>query len=88
MMVVLTLMKKMRMKMNKESNSDYLGDIMTPLEQADYFNTVCYRVIHNTRYYLDNLDRFDTFRMSINREVYGQNYGRRYKKRKVYKLEQ
>lgn len=37
---------------------------MTAEEEQEFFNEVCFRVIHNTRWYLDNLDDLWVFEVS------------------------
>lgn len=37
---------------------------MTAEEEQEFFDEVCYRVIHNTRWYLDNLDDLWVFEVS------------------------
>lgn len=37
---------------------------MTDEEEQEFFNEVCFRVIHNTRWYLDNLDDLWVFEVS------------------------
>lgn len=39
---------------------------MTPEEELEFFNEVCFNVIHNTRWYLDNLDDLWVFEVSWN----------------------
>jgi hypothetical protein len=73
------------MKIKRESNEDYLGGIMSKEEQHLYFDEMCYRVIHNTRFYLDNLDRLYTCRLSITSEIYGFRHHTRLTKDNLYK---
>jgi len=53
---------------------------MSKEEEKAYYYKVCGQILHNTRYYLDNLESLNTFTVSfIN---YGKKKGR---KRKLYK---
>ena len=60
-----------------DSNDDYLGALMSPKEETDYFYEVCDRVISNPRFYLDNLDKLYVFRIRKNSMII--------KNRKLYK---
>lgn len=58
-----------------ESNDDYLGYIMTPSEEEQYFFDTCDRIIANPRFYLDHLNELYVFRIRQNTS----------NKRKLYK---
>jgi hypothetical protein len=51
--------------MNKDMESK-LYMFMSKDEEREYFNNVCDRVINNPRYYLDNLETLNVFRVSFN----------------------
>jgi hypothetical protein len=38
---------------------------MNKEEEREYYEAVLYKVMINPRYYLDNLERFDSFRVSF-----------------------
>lgn len=58
-----------------------LYKFMTPAEEAAYFHDVCELIINNPRYYLDNLETLNVFRVSWMRYK-GQNI---LKNRNLYK---
>lgn len=51
------------MKLSKYDLENDLGLFMDLDEQREYYNEVLARVIHNPRYYLDNLDNLYAFRV-------------------------
>ena len=54
----------MNIKMTTRSRN-CLRDVMTKEQEREYYETVLYKVMMNPRRYLDNLDNFDSFRVSF-----------------------
>lgn len=53
------------MSYSEYDNDNKLYHFMSKQEEKEFFDEVCYRVVHNTRFYLDNLDSLDVFRVSF-----------------------
>jgi hypothetical protein len=55
----------MEIQKSEYDRENYLWHFMTIEEQREYYDEVLTRVINNPRFYLDNLEELDVFKVSF-----------------------